>query len=531
MKTLLQGGSVIDGTGAAPFPADVLMEGGAIVRVEKDLSARADRILSCAGRVVAPGFIDIHRHCDLAALRDADFGLLELAQGITGVVGGNCGLSPVPMGEARAAQAEAFLAPCLGPAKGLRFPSLEAYLAALEKAGLPLHMGMLAAIGAIRIRVKGFAKAPFTVGEMDRARALLRESLEAGALGLSVGIMYPPECYTSREEYVRLLSAAAPFGRPLCCHIRGEGDSLVASVAEVIEIGERAGVPVHISHFKSTGRKNWNREIYRAIEVIEDARARGQDVTVDFYPYTAGATTLVSLLPPGVLEDDNERLWDKLGTAVGVEEVRAALASPPAGWDDMVGSIGWENIQISAARMPGGAGIAGKRMPEAARLLGLAGPLEALCHILSQTRGQAGIVVHSMTAEDVAVVARLPYAMIISDALYGEGGTHPRLYGAFPRALRHLVREEGLLTWQEAIHKMTGLPARRLGLSDRGRVAPGYVADVCVFSPQDVTDVADYLEPRRLSRGMDAVFIRGREAFVAGGEAVLVRAGGVLRGG
>lgn len=513
MKTLIQNGYLYDGTGSKPVQADILMENERILRVGKKLPQDDAEIVDASGKAVTPGWIDIHRHCDLAALTALEFGEAELRQGLTSVVGGNCGLGVTADAGEAYDQASALIAPCLGSTNGLRFSGMGQYLDTLDQTGLRLNMGMLAAVGATKIAVKGFEKTPFTPQQMDKARALLREQLEEGALGVSLGIMYPPECYTTMEEYVQWLSVCAPFHRPMCCHIRGEGDSLTDSVREVIEIGRRAEIPVHISHFKCTGRKNWRKGIYRAIEEIERARAVGQDVTVDFYPYTAGATTLLSLLPPTVLEEDDNRLWDKAGTREGVKQIREALAHAPAGWDNMIDAIGYERILIANAAFEDGERLSGRNLTEAAEILGLESPTEAMCFLLNRTRGNTGVILQSMDENDLREVARLPYSLLISDALYGPGATHPRLYGAFPRAIRQMVCQKHVLTLEEAIRKMSYLPTKRIGLEERGQIREGMRADVLVFDPEKLQDLATYENPRVLSIGMEHVYVGGRDAL------------------
>ncbi|MDO5376730.1 MAG: amidohydrolase family protein [Clostridia bacterium] len=513
-RTLISGGLIVDGSGKTPARADLLIEDGRIAGIAPSIQAEGATLVQAAGKVVTPGFIDIHRHCDIAALIDPQFGIAELAQGITTVVGGNCGLSIVPTPEPYAEQIQAYVAPCLGPARGLRFADGEAYMRALAQKPPRVNMGMLVGLGAVRAAVKGYARKPFAHSELQRAKEMIACALEAGMLGLSVGVMYAPECYNTDEEYISLISAAAPYGRPVCCHIRGEGDGLVPSVREVIHWGERAGVPVHISHLKCTGIRNWGRGIGEAIEEIERARAGGLDVTCDVYPYDAGATTLVSLLPPCVLEDDGERLWDKLGTRQGVEQVRLALGKPQPGWDNMAESIGWDRITVSSAALAGGERLAGKSLEAICNERNLSDPVEALCRLLAESRGNAQIVVHSMSRDDVDAVARLPYACLISDALYSQGPSHPRRYGAFARVIRDLVVERGVIGLPEAVRKMTALPAQRLGMADAGLLAPGKRADICVFDPALVRDHATYEEPQRLSTGMEAVFIGGKAAWL-----------------
>lgn len=516
MKTLIHGGLIYDGAGGEPYRADLLLSDGRIEAIGAALDPEDAKRIDAGGCAVTPGFIDIHRHCDLAALTPG-FGECELAQGITTAVGGNCGLAPMPMGAEWAQQNEAFVAPCLG--RGESFESLEEYWDALSQARLPINLGMLAAVGAIRRGVKGFGSGTMMGKEMDRARALLRECMETGALGVSLGIMYPPECWMGEGEYERLLSAASPFGRPLCCHIRGEGDLLLDSVKEAIALGARAGLPVHISHFKCTGVRNWRSGILRAIDLIESQRARGIDVTVDFYPYTAGATTLVSLLPPPVLEEGGDDLWRKLGTPEGLRLVRDALDKRHAGWDNMIDAIGWARIVL--AGVPGEPSLAGLDLERAAGQAGME-EVAFLCALLHRTKGNVLIALNSMDWEDVKRIARLPYSLLISDALYNEGATHPRRYGAFPRFLRLFVREGKLLSMGEAVRKMTSLPAERLGLSDRGLLKAGMRADVNVFDPGELTDRATFEKPDLLSEGIRHTFVGGRLAGERG-------AGGILK--
>ena len=517
MKTLIQGGTIYDGAGGEPYRADLLLSDGRIEAIGAALNPEGVERIDAGGCAVTPGFIDIHRHCDLAALAP-DFGACELAQGITTAVGGDCGLAPLPIGREWARQNEAFLAPCLG--RGRSFESLERYFRALSQRRLPVNLGMLAAIGAVRRGVKGFEGGPMTAREMDRARALLRECLESGALGVSLGIMYPPECWMDEGEYARLLSVATPFGRPLCCHIRGEGDLLLDSVREVIALGKRAGLPVHISHFKCTGVRNWRSGILRAIELVDSQRATGMDVTVDFYPYSAGATTLVSLLPPPVLEEGGDRLWQRLGTREGVRLVRDALGRRHAGWDNMIDAIGWKRIVLTS--VPGEPSLTGLDLERAAGQAGVE-EVEFLCALLSRTKGGALIALNSMDWEDVKRIALLPYSFLISDALYNEGATHPRRFGAFPRFLRLFVREEGLLAMGEAVRKMTRLPAERLGLLDRGLLKPGMRADVNVFDPSEVTDRASFEAPDRLSEGIRYTFVGGLPGERDAGEILKAR--------
>lgn len=521
MKTIIANGTLLDGLGNEPFRADLLIEDDRILDIGSFADVPADVKIDATGLTVAPGFVDIHRHPDLAAL-SGEWGPGELAQGITTVVGGNCGLSPVPMRREYEKDCRAFLSPCLGISQAPVPDSLDGYFRAVQKQGLPVNMGMLAAAGAIKIWTRGFGDGVFTRQEMQTAQSMLRTLLEEGALGISLGVMYVPECYTTTQEYVEWLSAAAPYGRPVCCHIRGEGASLVDSVAEVIGIGRAAGLPVHISHFKSTGIQNWGRLIHVAIDQIEKARDEGQDVTADFYPYNAGASTLLSLVPPSLQAMGREELCARAGHRDIKDEMKRVLYGATPGWDNMVQDIGWSRILLTGG--PGAEEFAGLDLAEIARRMGAEDPCDAMCEILAETNGQAGVVLQSMSDEDIRAIARLPYTFLISDALYGSGAAHPRQKGAFPEFLQTFVPD--VLPLPEAIRKMTSMPADRLGIRGRGRLAKGCFADVAVFS--EMEELPTFVHPHRLARGMRCLLLNGQPVWPAE-QASLTARGRVIR--
>lgn len=512
MRTLITNGMICDGSGKPACRLDLLIEGDRICAIGKNMEASAKKI-DAGGKVVAPGFIDMHRHCDIAALTDEDFGTIELRQGITSAVGGNCGLGIFPIRGEHREEIYSFVEPCLGTMpENLEFPSYAAYRAQLEKKCVPIHLGSLVGTGAVKASVKGYRAEPFTRGELERAEGYIREALEEGALGVSMGIMYQPECYSSREEMLYMLKAAAPFQRPLMCHIRGEGDLLVSSVKEIAELCREAEMPLNISHLKATGRRNWNRTILKAIEVIEEARAAGQDVTADFYPYCCGSTTLFSLLPPALMCGGLEETLHKIHGKRGRDLLKKQLYAKNEGWENMAEAIGWERIVISSVAGENNRGLQGLDFQTAAEKGGYEDPAELMADLLYEEKGKVGIILQSMEQADVDRVAKLPYTMLISDALYGGGDCpHPRLCGAFPRLLREFVRERRVLTLEEAIRKMTAMPAQRLGLKDRGSIAVGNYADLVIFDPQEIRDRATYDDPKQPGEGIAAVFVDGRQ--------------------
>lgn len=525
MRYVIHNGRICDGSGSPSYDGDILIEDGRIEKIvrregeREGLSRGLDGVhIDAGGKVITPGFIDTHRHCDLAVLCDEDFGTLELSQGLTSVAGGNCGLGIFPYTPEYGRQMADFVEPCIGISPvDLQIGNYSRYIKLLEGKDLPLHVGCYQGIGAVKAAVKGYGKSPFTAKEMDRAKGYIKEALEAGCIGVSSGIMYQPECYTSKQEMEELLKAAAPYGQPLACHIRGEGDNLVSSVEEIIGICKGAGIPLNISHFKATGIKNWGKNIHQAIELIEKARAEGEDVTVDFYPYCGGSTTLISLIPPDMMEEDMNLTFRRMESKEGREKLCRSIYQEHKGWDNMVTAIGWERILISSVTTEENRELTGLNFLEAACKRGYEEPAHLMAELLAGEDGKVGIILLSMSQEDVDTVAKLPYSMVISDALYGVSDCpHPRLYGAFPRFLQDYVVKRKIFALEQAVHKMTAMPAKRLNLRGRGLIREGFWADLNIFSLEEFRDYAVYENSRQLSAGLSYVFADGRIAMQDG---------------
>jgi len=519
IKILIKNGSIFDGSGDAPRKADILVEDGfikAILPEAKLPAIQGAAIIDAAGRMVTPGFVDIHRHADVACLADPRFGESELAQGITTAINGNCGIAPVPAPDNAAWREEwyRYIEPVTGTVKaGLPFASYGEYAAAMRSRKFPLNIGFLAAAGAIKTAVKGFSKGPFSRAETEKAQNLIEEAMRCGARGISFGLMYQPECYSTTEELTLLASVAAKHGGILTAHIRGEGNILVQSVEEVIEVAQKAQIPLNISHFKATGIKNWRSAIFRAIEKIEAARAKGQDVSADFYPYDGGSTTLLSLVPPPLFESSVSELAQILSKKGGVETLRREINKEYENWDNMALSVGWDRVLISSTFLEKNKDCRGKSMALIAKERGLKDEAELLADLIAGEGGRTGIIVLSMAEEDVETVAALPWTCLISDSLYSSGSCpHPRLNGSFPKFLRVFVREKKLLSMETAIAKMTSMPARRMGLQNRGILKEAARADILIFDSKQFTDNADYANPLPHAGGMETVIINGKTA-------------------
>ena len=338
--------------------------------------------------------------------------------------------------------------------------------------------------------------------------------MAAGAPGVSLGIMYLPECYSSTDEFAYILEPVGRYHRVITTHIRGEGDSMVQSVREVIEIARRVGCALEISHFKSCGMKNWGKDIHTAIADIEAARAEGMDVTVDFYPYEGGSTALTTMLPPVFVAGNMTRALEKLGTPEGVEEFRRTSSVLYDDWDNFCITLGWDRIIISGVVCPENEKFLGMRVTEAAEKFGFEDAAALAAYLMHSEDGKTAIINMSMSQDDIDTVARLPWSNIISDAIYAKTDTpHPRMFGAFPKVLREYVAERGIYTMQEAIRRMTSQPAARMGLVGRGSLQKGNYADILVFDPKKFTDHATFTNPAQKATGLDWCIVNGQVAI------------------
>lgn len=518
---LIRGGLVYSGESEPPVRADVLVEGERIVRIGETGAGRTpERTIDAAGLVVTPGFVDMHRHCDKGPLDrkrgKSDYGEALLRQGITTTVTGNCGISMVPVSSAADVRQEmsSYYESVLGNVRDyMDIRDYGQYLEALGDCALPVNTAAMLGMGAVRIAVRGFAQGALTRQELERCREIVKDSLRKGAPGVSIGLMYLPECYGTAQELGEILKPLGEYDRILCAHIRGEGDSLVRSVEEVIEIAGLAGCRLEISHFKSCGMRNWGKGIREAAARIERAREQGQWVTCDFYPYDCGSTTLMSLIPPEFVGGDMAGARKSLEEEPGRERLRRMLAREYEDWDNYVISLGWDKAVISAASCPQNRWMIGKNIAEIAAQGGYADEVEAVSGILCTEGASAAIIIRSMDQADVDWVAGLPYSCVISDAIYAETDRpHPRMYGAFPRVIREYVKGRGVMSMEEAVARMTGVPAGRMRLRDRGLLREGYYADINVFDPDAFRDEATYTDPVRLATGLKACLVNGRVA-------------------
>jgi N-acyl-D-amino-acid deacylase len=505
----IEGGTVIDGTGIAGGRADVGIRDEIIVAVG-DLSRHsAGRTTPAVGRVVAPGFIDMHSHSDwrLWENRRAES---KIRQGVTTEVVGNCGFSPAPVSTEHLEELRGF---ALHLPRGLdfRWRSVGEYLDAFDAEGTALNVIQLVGHGTLRVATMGFARRPPSERELAQMQRLLGQAIEDGAWGLSTGLIYAPGSYATTDEVVAVAQGARRRGF-YASHIRGEGATLLAAVEEAIHIGREADLPVQISHIKAAGRPNWG-QVGQALTRIDAAVGEGLDVAADCYPYTASSTSLRTLLPDWALEGGIDTMLARLRDPDTRQRIRRDVEAPANG-QGLLDRVGWENVMVAYCARRKDA--EGRRLSELALARGL-DPFDAALELIADEGGRGYMILFQLDEQDVRRALQHPRVMIGSDGSalapsgpLGEGKPHPRSYGTFPRVLGEYVREQRVLSLAQAVHKMTGLPARRLGLKDRGIIKVGARADLVVFDPKAVADRATYSDPHRYPTGIGDVIVNGR---------------------
>lgn len=504
MDVIIRNVDILDGSGAAAVRGDVGLQGDRIVAIGDLSAASADMVidgssLDGSSLVAAPGFIDMHSHSDYT-LPINPLAESKIRQGVTTEVIGMCGGSPAPLDDTTRAR----LFKSRPELPWDRWTTFGEYLGYLRDQGTSVNVVPFVGHGTVRALALGLEDRPATADEMAVMKRLIAQAMDEGAWGLSSGLIYPPSVYASTDELVKLSCVPAGCGGSYFSHIRGEGQTLLQAVEEAISIGERAGLPVQIAHFKASGPEHWH-ALPQALALCDRARARGVDVAADRYPYIASSTSLSASLPHWAHDGGLEALLARLAQP---DERRRILADPHTR------SQHWDKVVI--AHSPGYPEWEGLNVAEIAAQ-NSASPTEMALDMLLEAKGRISVIHFSMSEDNLQTVLRHPAVMIGSDgsarAPYGplgEGKAHPRNYGTFPRVLGRYARELGVLSLPEAVRKITGLPAGRLGLSDRGRLAIGMRADVVLFNSETVCDRATFADPYQYPQGIDYVFVNGQ---------------------
>lgn len=507
---IIENGQVVDGTGAPIFRADVGIAAGKVAALGNLSHAGAARRIDAAGLVVAPGFIDMHNHSDTALLANP---LAESysRQGCTTLVIGHCGHTTAPISPDKRTRLQETLA-VIDFVDEWKWPTFGAYLDSLAERRTAVNVVPLVGHCAIRAEVVGFDNRPATEDELRRMRQLIAQSMDEGAWGFSVGLMYPPSLYARTDELVELCRTVAERDGLFAMHMRSYSSTVVESVAEACEIARISGVRTQIAHLGAAGRPNWGK-IAHCLELIDDANRTAQ-IRADKYPYTAVCANLNQRLPGWTHAGGADAMLARLADPAARARIRAEMDNPPPEWTDHI-PVDPDCIVIALVASERNKWVMGKSIAEVAAQRGC-DPTDAILDLILEERNRVTMIAHAQLEEETSAVIAHRYGMVASDgwavAPYGPLGTgkpHPRCYGTFPRVLSRYVREQGMIPLEEAVHKMTGAPAAMLKLEDRGTLAVGKAADICIFDPGTVRDRADYADPHQYPDGIPYVIVNG----------------------
>jgi N-acyl-D-amino-acid deacylase len=501
LDLLLKNGIVIDGTGTPRYSGDISVNDGVIKEIGS-LENEAKETLDISGRVIAPGFIDTHSHSDLFLIYDPS-SLPKIMQGITTEIIGQDGLGEAPIRQEHLDEWRRYLSGLNGdPPIDWTWNSFNEYLDVLEETGTSVNVAGLVGHGNLRLLAMGMADRKPTYNEIEEMKQLLSKSIEGGAIGLSTGLIYAPCVYAETYELVELCRVVEKYSGVFVVHMRDEGDKLLQSIKEVLTIAEEAGVHSHISHFKAGGTRNWGKS-RRALRSLENAQGRGLNVSYDQYPYTAGSTFLSSLLPSWVHNGGVDRLLKRLRKASIREKIKAEYQNACA----TSRTASWDKVLVTYVESSDNKGFEGKNLLEIAGLRGQS-PIDSLIDLVLEEKNKASMVSFTMSENDIELIMKHPLGMICTDGLL-LGKPHPRAYGAFPRVLGYYIRQREILSLEEAVMKMTSYPCSVFKLGKRGRIQPGYIADLVVFNPDTIIDYSTYQDPRLHPQGIMHVIVSG----------------------
>ena len=527
---LIKNGTVVDGSGRPGYRADLGIKGDRIVRIGNLKNAAATRVIDARGLVVAPGFIDMLGQSEVYVLIDPRV-MSKVMQGVTTEITGE-GESIAPMNERLIKEQQDFFK---------RFDlqvdwrTLAEYFKRLEKQGSGVNFGTFVGATQVRAYVMGFDNRAPRPAELAEMKQLVAGAMEDGALGLSTSLQYVPARFAKTEEIVELAKVARQHGGIYITHQRSEANALDASLDEVFTIARQANVPVEIWHLKTAYKKNWGR-MPEVLGKISAARAQGLDITADVYPYIAGSTSLSACLPPWAQEGGGEKMLSRLQDTALRQRLKKEISTDSQDWENIyLGSGGPSGILLGSVVNRELEPLQGKRLDEVARLQNK-DPLDALFDLILADHGQTGAIYFMMSESDLLAAMKSPFVSFCTDSgaratdgPLSSAKSHPRGWGSYPRLLGRYVREQKVLTLEKAVEKMTGMPAKRVGLKDRGLLREGMFADIAIFDPQTVIDRATFEAPNQYPEGIPYVIVNG-QLSVDGGKRTSALAGRALRG-
>jgi N-acyl-D-amino-acid deacylase len=527
---VIRNGHIIDGTGSPWYAGDLGIRDGRIAAIGDLADASAKRTIDAHGMVVAPGFIDMLGQSELTILVDPHLPS-KIYQGITSEITGE-GDSVAPQTDAtlqadRVTYEHYHITP--------DWRTLEQYFERLQKQGMGINLGTYVGATQVRRVVLGDADVAPTPAQLDQMKALVDQAMHEGAMGVSSSLEYAPAPYASTEELIALAREAAKYGGIYATHMRSEGDAEMGSLDETIRIGREAHIPVEIWHLKTAGKNNWGK-MPQVVAKIDAARAAGVDINADTYAYTAWFNSLSAFIPPWAHDGGDAKLIERLKDPGTRARIRQDMLTPSSKWDNEWNEIpGPESVLIGVVQNPQLLPLQGKTLAQVAKLWN-DHPIDALCDLLIKDNAFTGVAVFGMSEPDVVLALQQPWVSVDNDSsgaaptgLLGQEHPHPRAYGTFPRILRQYVREQHKLSLPDAIRKFSALPAQRMHLADRGVLKQGMWADVVVFDPAAIRDLATFENPNQLAQGMEYVLVNG-VPVIDGRKMTNALPGRVLRG-
>lgn len=526
MKTLIKNGLVVDGLLTKPYKSELLVENGKIAKIADVINDEADKVIDAKGRVVCPGFIDTHSHSDLMMLVNP-YNEIKIRQGITTEVLGQDGIAMAPL-------PKEFISPWRKNIAGLdgesddinwEYETTDNYLKMLEEGGVSINESYLVPHGNIRMEAMGLVDAPANDEQIKKMCEITEREMQAGCYGLSSGLIYIPCAYSETEEIIEMCKVVAKYDGVFVVHQRSEAGTILDSMQEILRIGRESGVKIHFSHFKICGKQNW-KYIPDMERMLEEGEAEGIKITYDQYPYAAGSTMLGVILPPWAHDGGTDKLMERLADKECRQRMKDDMHNGIPGWDNFVEFAGIDQILVTSVRSEKNQDIIGKSLLELGEIRGK-DPLDATFDLLYEEENAVGMVDFYGLEEHVIKFLKRPEQNVCTDGLL-SGKPHPRAYGSFPRVLGRYVREQKVLTLEQAVHKMTKKAADAMAIKDRGSLEIGKAADIVIFNQDTIIDKATFVDSVQYSEGIDYVMVNG-ELVLEEGECRKITPGKVLR--